>query len=103
VFNLNYVVWLVPLRVFFNVILDAGTTGWYIELAVDIFFLLDIWFNFRTGFIAEHGSSHQVEMRPAKIRRHYMSGWFFVDFVSVLPGVHTHACSRAQFSVRHSL
>ena len=49
VFNLNYVVWLVPLRVFFDVNIDPLSTAFFIELFIDIFFLFDIWFNFRTG------------------------------------------------------
>jgi hypothetical protein len=49
VFNLNYVVWLVPIRVFFDVSINAGSTAFFIELFIDVFFLFDIWFNFRTG------------------------------------------------------
>ena len=37
---LNYVVWLVPLRVFFDVGVDTFSAAWFIELTVDIFFLL---------------------------------------------------------------
>ena len=79
---LNYVVWMVPLRVFFDVTVDALSTAWLIELGVDIFFLLDIWFNFRTGFVND---KHQVVMEPRKICASYVRGWFFIDFFSVLP------------------
>jgi hypothetical protein len=79
---LNYVVWMVPLRVFFDVTVDALSTAWLIELGVDIFFLLDIWFNFRTGFVSD---KNQVVMEPSKICVSYIHGWFFIDFFSVLP------------------
>jgi hypothetical protein len=79
---LNYVVWTVPLRVFFDVAVDAFSTAWLIELVVDIFFLLDIWFNFRTGFVNDN---NQVVMEPRKIFASYVRGWFFIDFFSVLP------------------
>jgi hypothetical protein len=79
---LNYVVWMVPLRVFFDVTVDAFSTAWLIELVVDIFFLLDIWFNFRTGFV---NAKNQVVMAPRKICASYIRGWFFIDFFSVLP------------------
>ena len=49
VFNLNYVVWLVPIRVFFDLSINTGSTAFFIELFIDVFFLFDIWFNFRTG------------------------------------------------------
>lgn len=39
---LLYVIWLVPLRTAFDITLTPGEFGWWIELIVDVFFLLDV-------------------------------------------------------------
>jgi cyclic nucleotide gated channel, plant len=59
-----------------------------LRFLMDIFYLLRIMFQFRTGFIAR--SSREIGLRvlvddaPA-IAKRYMSTYFLVDFLSVLP------------------
>ena len=50
VLALFYVAVLVPLRTGFGIELDPGTTGWWIELVVDVYFILDLFLNFVTSF-----------------------------------------------------
>lgn len=57
-----------------------------LDRLVDITFFIDIFVNFRTGWIVEH-SDGTVEYRYTckEGSRRYVRGWFFVDVVSILP------------------
>jgi cyclic nucleotide gated channel, plant len=58
-----------------------------LRFLMDIFYLLHIMFQFRTGFIApsrEIGLRVLVDGAPA-IAKRYMSTYFLVDFLAVLP------------------
>eukprot|EP01051_Picozoa_sp_SAG22_P012568 SAG22_NODE_1318_length_4763_cov_18.825472_6_plen_228_part_00 len=61
-----YLAIVIPLRVGFAVPQPVGSTGWWVDLAVDVFFTLDIALNFRTGF---YDADHNLVMAPGKIRR----------------------------------
>ena len=52
------------------------------QVVIDGAFLLDIVLNFRTAYETEDGSFIR---NPKTIRTHYLSTWFAVDFVAVLP------------------
>ena len=58
-----------------------GGRRWF-ELFSDLYFLADIFINFRTGFVSEE---HQLVMNAKEIRRRYLKGWFMVDAVACLP------------------
>ena len=45
-------------------------------------FVVDIVLNFCTGIPYEYG---YIEMRPNKIRRAYLRGWFAIDLVACVP------------------
>lgn len=77
----------VPLEIAFEPAMEAGmgVAGWLAwenwNLVVDIFFLLDILLNFRTGFIADG-----VFLRDTRlICRHYLSGSFLIDLLGSFP------------------
>eukprot|EP01047_Picozoa_sp_COSAG01_P067185 COSAG01_NODE_9431_length_2448_cov_1.225202_3_plen_543_part_01 len=72
----------VPLRACFDVDVPLWSVGFLIDLAVDIFFIVDVFLNFRTAFYDKHGFR---EIRPRKIAGNYLRGWFIIDFVSCLP------------------
>jgi hypothetical protein len=78
VFALVYVAILVPVRTGFSLDLELFSAGWVIELVVDVYFIIDIFLNFRTGFL----SDHELEMQPGRVACHYMKGWFTIDVVS---------------------
>ncbi len=54
---------------------------WFNQL-VDIVFCIDILFNFLTPYEVRPGV---YEERPHMIAKHYMTHWFLIDLVSVLP------------------
>ena len=85
---LFYVAILTPLRIGFNVEVDGPGKGstvsatWVFELVVDVYFIADIFVNFRTAFEA---SDRFIERRVEVIKWHYIKSWFFIDLVACLP------------------
>eukprot|EP01135_Chromosphaera_perkinsii_P005166 Nk52_evm14s319 gene=Nk52_evmTU14s319 len=61
---------------------DGLPVGWFVlNLFVDLCFLLDVVFNFRTGYVmADH-----VVLERSEIMKHYIKGWFIIDLVSAFP------------------
>lgn len=78
-----YVALVLPFRLGFSVVPEVGSVGWWLELIVDLYFMVDIVLNFR--FFAYEDHDRSVIDDPRKIRRHYLRSWFIVDLVSVLP------------------
>ena len=79
---LLYVAVTVPLRAGFDIAVPLWSTGFFIDLTIDLYFVLDICLNFRTAYYNLDGSR---EERPGKIASNYCHGWFFIDFISTLP------------------
>ena len=79
---LLYVSFTVPLRVCFSIDIQLWSFAFWVELVVDVFFVCDVVLNFRTSYYDANGFR---ENRPSRIMRHYLRGWFLVDFISCLP------------------
>ena len=79
---LIYVAIFVPFNTGFDVDEELLTTAWFVDVSVDLYFIMDLVLNFRTAFYYENGV---LESSPSKIVRHYLKGWFMLDFVSCLP------------------
>jgi Ca2+-binding EF-hand superfamily protein len=79
---LLYVSITVPLRAGFELTVELWSFGFFWDLLIDLFFIVDIFLNFRTAFYTSTGVR---EERPKKIAEHYIRGWFPVDFFSSLP------------------
>ncbi|XP_051520477.1 potassium/sodium hyperpolarization-activated cyclic nucleotide-gated channel 2-like isoform X1 [Myxocyprinus asiaticus] len=63
---------------------DQNTLPWIsFNVASDTLFLADLIINFRTGIT--EGDNSQIILDPKVIRRHYLRGWFLVDFISSIP------------------
>jgi len=77
---LVYVAISVPLRIGFN--LEAVGVSYAIELAVELYFYIDIYFNFVTTYEDEN---MKVVTDFKSIAKNYLGSWFLVDFISVLP------------------
>ena len=45
----------VPMRLAFGMDAGCGTVGFWIDVLVDLYFVIDIFFNFRTGVYTVHG------------------------------------------------
>lgn len=54
----------------------------YIDLIVDVMFIIDIVINFRTTYV---NSNDEVVSHPGKIAVHYLRGWFVIDVVAAIP------------------
>lgn len=67
-------------RIRTEVLLRAGI--W--EKVVDASFMLDIYLNFRTGFIDSDPADFLVT-DPRKVATRYIQGFFLVDFFSTVP------------------
>ena len=77
-----YSVIIIPYRIFFDV---GARGGWlYWDYCIDVFFGLDLFVNFRTGYF-EEPDQVLVTMSGAIAKKYVKSGWFFVDFFSTLP------------------
>lgn len=85
-----YSVTTVPWRIAFNV--DAQNIWLALDILVDIFFAFDIIVSFRTGYVDEDG---KMEWRSGKIARHYLTGWFAIDFISTVPVDHLVAAATS--------
>ena len=83
---LVYVAVLVPVRTGFaeldSMELKPFHFNWFLDAFVDLYFIVDIFVNFRTGYIDADG---MIENRPGLIARHYLRTWFTIDIVSCLP------------------
>merc|ERR1712070_327058 len=49
---------------------------------VNIFFMLDVFLNFRTGFVSFDG---EIVMDWKRIAKQYVRSWFFLDVLSSIP------------------
>ncbi|MFT7812480.1 potassium/sodium hyperpolarization-activated cyclic nucleotide-gated channel 3-like [Arapaima gigas] len=63
---------------------NQNTCPWItFNVITDTLFLLDLAFNFRTGFLREDSAEIVLDLRA--IRQNYLHSWFLVDFVSSIP------------------
>jgi CRP-like cAMP-binding protein len=79
---LFYVVVTVPLNTSFAVVSELWSLMFFVDLVVDLFFIGDVFLNFRTAYVDKHG--HR-EGRPWEVAKNYAKGWFTIDIVSCLP------------------
>ena len=55
-----------------------------IKFITDIWFILDMMLNFRTGIFTYH-IRKVLEMDPTEIRKNYIRSWFFIDLIATFP------------------
>lgn len=77
-----YVAIAIPLREGFDLHYPVWSAEFWIELVVDVYFFIDIILNFRTAY---HDRDGGLVLKPALLAKHYCTGWFVVDVVSILP------------------
>jgi hypothetical protein len=96
---LFYIALATPFRIGFGQDAEPWEAGFIWELALDAFFWVDIIVNFRTAYYGplasgragmdDDGGANQtgeeLVYHPRMIFRHYIRGWFGIDFVSCLP------------------
>merc|ERR1719458_738251 len=79
-----YTVIIVPANLAINKTSSNTTdvTMLVLDSIVDIFFFIDIIFNFHTSFVGNNG---EVITDETKIRKHYLKSGFFIDIMACLP------------------
>jgi len=78
---LVYISLAIPFRVAYKV--NAQGPIYVFELAIDIYFYIDIILNFLTGYHDEVDS--EIVMDLAMISKNYLKSWFTIDIVACLP------------------
>ena len=61
---------------------EDGVFAVSIDYAIEVFFIADLFLNFRTGYVQEDGTEVLDEKLVAK---QYLTTWFALDFVSSIP------------------
>jgi Ca2+-binding EF-hand superfamily protein len=79
---LGYVALAVPYRTAFDIDIPLASQWWWIELCIDIYFVLDIFLNFRTAIRAD---DEELIIDYDEIRQRYLKGWFIIDLAACLP------------------
>lgn len=75
-----YLVYIIPFDLAFDW-WDMTAGVYYFGYMLDIWFAVDIIFNFRTGFTHDG----HVVLQPSKIVRHYLAFWFWIDLLASIP------------------
>ena len=81
VFFLAYVSVSVPFQAGFEIDIDNFSFWWWVELVVDLYFLLDVIFNFRKPFTDPEGKIH---MSSSAMALNYAKGWMAPDLCSCI-------------------
>lgn len=73
-----------PLQVAFEAAEDIMDSSFFpVNMVLDVFFLMDIVINFRTGYIDHEHST--VVFNERAIAKEYLRTWFLIDVISLLP------------------
>ena len=79
---LVYVAVTIPYREgYLQPVITYSPTFWF-EVVVDVYFICDIVFNFRTAVFDNEGA---LELDTAQISKRYLKGWFALDVLACLP------------------
>ncbi len=85
-----YVSYAEPLRLGFAASVDSCGFWFSFDIFVDVVFATDIVLNLKTAYFDEH--TGELVHKSAEIRRNYLCGWLFWDFISVLPVSYIGGC-----------
>jgi Ca2+-binding EF-hand superfamily protein len=72
----------VPYRIGFDIEVEVNSVGFWIDAGIDLYFIVDIFVNFRTAFFNDRGV---IVTSSKAIAKRYLKTWFLVDFVSCVP------------------
>ena len=63
---------------------ELETIMWYtvFNYAIDIFFFFELIINFNSAYTDD---KKEIVDNRKQIAKRYLSGWFFIDFISILP------------------
>ena len=80
---LIYVAIFVPMRVGFGNEPDPFTVVWFIEACIDLYFLTDIFINFRVAYYDGTTGSRVTDTKEIAVQ--YLKTWFPIDILGILP------------------
>lgn len=83
-FLIFYATLMVPIRICFEVGIDATSAALWIDLLVDLFFCTDMYIQTRLA-IKKPGNLDEYEFDRRVIVRTYLRTWFLVDLVAAIP------------------
>merc|ERR1711871_1610149 len=78
---LLYIAIVTPYRIAFDVPPESDLIVG-VEWFIDIYFIVDILVQFRTGYTSDTGNRI---LRPAMVARRYARGWFVIDILASIP------------------
>ena len=78
-----YVALCVPFVIGFEVQYEETSALYVVDRIVDCFFILDVAFNFLTGYTSQDHAT--IVMQPGKIARHYAKTWLVFDLIASVP------------------
>jgi len=76
-----YVIADIPIQICFDLNLPTNSPWSWVEFAVNMFFMVDIIFNFNTGFVEEE----RFIVSRRQIAKRYAAGWFWMDLLTSIP------------------
>lgn len=79
---LSYIAFVVPYRIGFDNDASPDSFWFWFDLFIDIYFVVDVFLNFRTAFFTGDG---EMEYRPKVVANTYLHGWFTIDVLGCLP------------------
>lgn len=79
---LLYLLIMVPMRIAFGLEVAFGTSAFWFDAFVDVYFIVDIFMNFKTGYYDARGV---LVIDSGKIANNYFRSWFVLDFITCLP------------------
>lgn len=82
VFLLLYLMIVVPVQVGFELDVVVNSPLFWWDVFVDLYFLVDIFVNFRTAHYDERGF---LEIARKRIAMKYIKGWLTIDFITCIP------------------
>jgi hypothetical protein len=80
---LAYLSLIIPFRVCFNEHTKPTQAVFWVDAAVDLYFVVDVVFMFRTAFLDKDGEF--IYKPPSRVAKNYLFSWFPTDLVSCLP------------------
>eukprot|EP01052_Picozoa_sp_SAG31_P001659 SAG31_NODE_56_length_29726_cov_41.443312_9_plen_999_part_00 len=79
---LIYLALAVPYRIFFGQDTEPWEFFFILDLAVDVYFIVDIYMSFKTAYITDDGD---MQYSPGMVARNYLNTWFLIDFLGCVP------------------
>lgn len=79
---LLYLLISLPLRLSFGLDVSFNSFGFWFDVAVDVYFWVDVGVNFRTAYYDSRGD---LIISQRKISVTYLKGWFIIDLLTCLP------------------